>query len=682
MNPFAFRSPRRRRRRRRAPPAPLPRPRPYRSPASPAPRWPASSRCQPAGGSVSARSACAAYGPSWSALLALAALLNLWALARNGWANDYYSAAVRSMSSSWHNFLFASFDPSGVMTVDKPPLALWVQALSVRVFGFHPLSILVPQALMGVASVALVYDLVRRRFGRLGGFVAGPRARTHADHRRDLAPQQPRRAARAVLRRGAVVRGARARGRPHPLARAGRRLRSASASRRRWASRCWSCPAIALAWLWVAPRGRLHALRQLLAGGAAMVRRRRRVAAARRADAGGRPPVDLRHERQQHLVADLRLQRPRPRRRPDRRARRRGGGGGGGSLFGGATGPLRLLNAALGGQAGWLLGFALVGGVAHPASPAGCAARDPRTGWLIAVGGAFLTTAVAVQLRPRASSIPTTSRCSRRSPPRWSAPAPPSWSAAVCSARIARRRSRRRRRRLPSWSCCTTVPGPARRGCAPLLIVVRRARRARAGARSPRKRARARSALAVVLARAADRAGALGGRHARPRHQRHVPRRRPRVGLRRSAAASAARAAPAAASAARRSGGPAGAAGAARARRGLAAPASGAARQASGGSGRRRRRRRSSRGRRRAAPLARGRGGAGGGGGRRRLRRRRSSLTAGRSATCAARRRHDRRLQPVHARRRRSSPATPRSPASAASPAARARSALAGWPAK
>ena len=77
------------------------------------------------------------------------------------------------MASSWHNFLYASLDPSGVQTVDKPPLSLWVQALSVRVFGFHPLAILVPQALMGVASVVLVYDLVRRRFGRLGGAVAG-----------------------------------------------------------------------------------------------------------------------------------------------------------------------------------------------------------------------------------------------------------------------------------------------------------------------------------------------------------------------------------------------------------------------------------------------------------------------------------------------------------------------------
>src|SRR5918911_475945 len=112
--------------------------------------------------------------PELVALLVLAAVLDLWGLARNGWANEYYSAAVRSMSSSWHAFLYGSFDPAGIMTLDKPPLAFWVQALSVRVFGYHPLSILVPEALMGVATVALVYDLVRRRFGRLGGVVAGP----------------------------------------------------------------------------------------------------------------------------------------------------------------------------------------------------------------------------------------------------------------------------------------------------------------------------------------------------------------------------------------------------------------------------------------------------------------------------------------------------------------------------
>src|SRR5436305_8847454 len=81
--------------------------------------------------------------PAELAVLAtLTGLLNLWALSRNGRANEYYSAALRSMSSSWNNFLFASADPSGVMTLDKPPLALWVQALSARLFGYHPLSLL------------------------------------------------------------------------------------------------------------------------------------------------------------------------------------------------------------------------------------------------------------------------------------------------------------------------------------------------------------------------------------------------------------------------------------------------------------------------------------------------------------------------------------------------------------
>src|ERR1700759_2083728 len=111
--------------------------------------------------------------PELVGLLAVAAALNLWSLSQNAWANTYYAGAVRSMASRWHDFLYGSLDPAGLMTVDKPPLALWVQALSARVFGFHPLSLLIPQALMGVASVWLVYDLTRRRFGRVGGFVAG-----------------------------------------------------------------------------------------------------------------------------------------------------------------------------------------------------------------------------------------------------------------------------------------------------------------------------------------------------------------------------------------------------------------------------------------------------------------------------------------------------------------------------
>src|SRR4051794_24957257 len=87
-----------------------------------------------------------------AALLVLAAVLDVWALDINGFANEYYSAAVRSMSTSWHAFFYNSFDASGLMTVDKPPLSTWVQALSARAFGYSSWSMLLPQALMGVAT--------------------------------------------------------------------------------------------------------------------------------------------------------------------------------------------------------------------------------------------------------------------------------------------------------------------------------------------------------------------------------------------------------------------------------------------------------------------------------------------------------------------------------------------------
>ena len=95
-------------------------------------------------------------------ILALSATLNGWALSNAGWGNAYYSAAVRSMTQSWHNFVFASFEPGGFVSVDKPPLSLWVQTISAKLFGFRPLSLLIPQVIAGVASVWFVYAAVRR----------------------------------------------------------------------------------------------------------------------------------------------------------------------------------------------------------------------------------------------------------------------------------------------------------------------------------------------------------------------------------------------------------------------------------------------------------------------------------------------------------------------------------------
>jgi len=99
--------------------------------------------------------------------------MNTVKLSQNGYANIFYSAGVRSMVDSWHNFFFVSFDPGGLITIDKPPLALWTQALSARIFGFAPLSILLPEALMGIATVAVLYLIILRRFGLLAAFAAG-----------------------------------------------------------------------------------------------------------------------------------------------------------------------------------------------------------------------------------------------------------------------------------------------------------------------------------------------------------------------------------------------------------------------------------------------------------------------------------------------------------------------------
>ena len=112
----------------------------------------------------------------WAALLTVVLVatgLRVWKLDQNGTGNPYYGACVRSMLASGTNFFFASFDPLGVVTVDKPPVALWVQASSARLFGYGGLSVLLPQALMGVISVVLTYGLVRRAFGASSGLIAG-----------------------------------------------------------------------------------------------------------------------------------------------------------------------------------------------------------------------------------------------------------------------------------------------------------------------------------------------------------------------------------------------------------------------------------------------------------------------------------------------------------------------------
>ncbi len=118
--------------------------------------------------------------PSVAGLLVLTALLYLWALGDSGTANAFYAAAVQAGSQSWKAWFFGSLDSANFITVDKPPASLWVMGLSVRIFGFSSWSLLAPQALMGVASVALVVGAVRRslvdlpqRVAAAAGLLAG-----------------------------------------------------------------------------------------------------------------------------------------------------------------------------------------------------------------------------------------------------------------------------------------------------------------------------------------------------------------------------------------------------------------------------------------------------------------------------------------------------------------------------
>ncbi|MEU6650313.1 glycosyltransferase family 39 protein [Streptomyces sp. NPDC046900] len=111
--------------------------------------------------------------PAFLGLLLATALLYLYDLSASGYANSFYSAAVQAGSTSWKAFFFGSLDAGNAITVDKPPAALWPMALSVRIFGLNSWAILVPEAVMGVLTVAVVYAAVRRGFSPAAGLIAG-----------------------------------------------------------------------------------------------------------------------------------------------------------------------------------------------------------------------------------------------------------------------------------------------------------------------------------------------------------------------------------------------------------------------------------------------------------------------------------------------------------------------------
>ncbi|GIH92692.1 glycosyltransferase family 39 protein [Planobispora siamensis] len=110
--------------------------------------------------------------PAFWSVLALATVLHVWALGRNGDANSYYAAAILSGTQSWKAFFFGALDAGSFITVDKPPFALWVMGLSARIFGYGTWSMLLPQAAAGVAAVAAVHSAVRRSLSGTAGHAA------------------------------------------------------------------------------------------------------------------------------------------------------------------------------------------------------------------------------------------------------------------------------------------------------------------------------------------------------------------------------------------------------------------------------------------------------------------------------------------------------------------------------
>lgn len=105
-------------------------------------------------------------------ILIMSLVLNLANLSIEGYGNEYYAAGVKSMTMSLKNFFFVSFDPAGFVTIDKPPLGFWIQAISAKIFGYSGWSIILPQAIAGVISVWVIYRVVKRSFGNAAGLIS------------------------------------------------------------------------------------------------------------------------------------------------------------------------------------------------------------------------------------------------------------------------------------------------------------------------------------------------------------------------------------------------------------------------------------------------------------------------------------------------------------------------------
>jgi 4-amino-4-deoxy-L-arabinose transferase-like glycosyltransferase len=330
--------------------------------------------------------------PALGLVLALAAFLDFFRLTRNGYANTYYSAAVRSMLKSWHNFFFVSFDPGGLVSVDKPPLALWLQAASARLFGYSGFAILLPEALAGVAAVWVLYLLVARWLGRTAGLVGALAlavSPVSVAVNRDNNPD----ALLALLLLVALYVGARAiaSGRLRTLLLAAAIV--GLAFNTKMLAAMVVVPGLVLAYLFFAPGSWRRRIVQLLAAGAVLVVVSGAwITAVELTPASDRPYVGSTTDNSAlSLALDY---------NGIGRVLGQTGGtsfGGGGGAFSGSPGWLRLFNGALGDQGAWLLPLALVGGLSLVLWLVRSWRRNRRElGVLVALGGWFGSAAVVL----------------------------------------------------------------------------------------------------------------------------------------------------------------------------------------------------------------------------------------------------------------------------------------------
>jgi len=337
-----------------------------------------------------------------AAIAVFTTVVYTWSLSSVGYANDYYTAAVKSMSVSWKAFFFGSIDPGNFITVDKPPAALWLQGLSARVFGFSSWSMLLPEALAGVASVMILHHLVKRWAGNTAAHFAALAFALTPVAALMFRYNNPD-AVLTLLGLGAAwaVWSALETGRTRSLLLAGALVGLAFNAKMLQAFLV--LPAFGLVYLWAGPPRLRTRIGQLLAAaGALLVSAGWWVAIVALWPASSRPYIGSTTDNSilslvfgynglSRLfgssgggdVGGAAVVGP------------AGGAGGGSTGFGGAAGWLRMFNTAVGGQVSWLIPMALAGLVAG----LWLTRRAPRTdrgraGWLL--WGTWMATCAVV----------------------------------------------------------------------------------------------------------------------------------------------------------------------------------------------------------------------------------------------------------------------------------------------